>query len=389
MDSTVPTRRCARRSVLGLAGISIVGSGLLVGLSACGATPAASPSAQASKADSTSGIGPTAAAKPAAGPTEVAPKPAAQAPATMAARQKLRLRLDFLIQGQHAPFYLAQQSGWYRDNGLDVEIIEGNGSGPALQLLANKSIEFGFVDSTLAMSFIGKDVPIRTVAGIFRSTPQGFLALGETPLTSPKDLEGKTLALVPATLVNNVAPTFFSLNGVDASKVKQINTEISAKLQLLLAKKVEVMQGAASDAVSIQTATGKDPSALWLSDWGMTMVGYGITTHTDLIKEQPETVRQLIAATLKGFTTAREQTAEAVAALRKAAPDVKTADPTLKLQLESWFRRGWDSKNSQGKPAGYLPPEDFDFTQDELLKVGMLTAKLPIDRYFTNEFLPN
>ncbi len=55
---------------------------------------------------------------------------------TGASAETLKVRLEWLPYGMHAPFHLATEKGWYKDAGLEVTIDDGNGSGPAVQLVA-------------------------------------------------------------------------------------------------------------------------------------------------------------------------------------------------------------------------------------------------------------
>src|SRR5436309_1172637 len=97
-----------------------------------------------------------------------------------AAQPKLRdvtLRLDWLYQGPNGGFMVAQDKGFYREVGLNVEIGPGKGSGSTAQLVASKATQFGFSDGFVVGLSVSKGMSLRTVAAIFRRNPTAVIVL--------------------------------------------------------------------------------------------------------------------------------------------------------------------------------------------------------------------
>src|SRR5215204_4235100 len=84
-------------------------------------------------------------------------------PLVAQAPTKVTLRLDWTTLGYHAPFYLGVAKGFYRDAGLDVEILEGKGSSTVINLVGNDSEDFAFADATTAARLISQGLPARVV----------------------------------------------------------------------------------------------------------------------------------------------------------------------------------------------------------------------------------
>jgi len=59
--------------------------------------------------------------------------------APAAAQTKFPFRLNWTLYGEHAPFFVARDKGFYKEEGLDVEIQEGSGSTTVAQLVANST----------------------------------------------------------------------------------------------------------------------------------------------------------------------------------------------------------------------------------------------------------
>src|SRR5918999_2721502 len=81
----------------------------------------------------------------------------------------ITLRLDWVAQGYQAPFYAALGLGYYEDEGLDVEILDGRGTSTTIKVVANGSNNFGFGQlSEMAFAVANQDIPLKAVAGVFQ-----------------------------------------------------------------------------------------------------------------------------------------------------------------------------------------------------------------------------
>ena len=93
-----------------------------------------------------------------------------------AAQDKLQFRLNWTIYGEHAPFFVAKDKGFYKDEGLDVEILEGSGSTTVAQLVANLTNPIAYVDVGLAYVVVSSRPPFLTTST--RSSRIGLRTLG-------------------------------------------------------------------------------------------------------------------------------------------------------------------------------------------------------------------
>src|SRR5690242_19546406 len=96
----------------------------------------------------------------------IAAAAAAAAFATGASAQSLEkfpFRLNWTLYGEHAPFFVALDKGFYKDEGLDVEIMEGSGSTTVAQLVANGTNPVAYVDAATMMRGVTAGMPIKAV----------------------------------------------------------------------------------------------------------------------------------------------------------------------------------------------------------------------------------
>ena len=113
------------------------------------------------------------------------------------------LTLDWLYQGPNAGFLLAHEKGYYADAGLDVSISAGKGSASTAQLVASKATQVGFADGFVVANGDAKGMGIKTLGSIFRRNPASIMLFADSPIKTPKDLEGKTIAISAGSAVTS------------------------------------------------------------------------------------------------------------------------------------------------------------------------------------------
>ena len=196
------------------------------------------------------------------------------------------MRLDWLYQGPNAGFLVAQDKGFYEQAGLNVEIGPGKGSGSTAQLVASKATQFGFADGFVVGNSVSKGMSIKMVAGIFRRNPTAVVVLDESDIKTPKDLEGKTIAIPTGATQFQQWPAFVKGCGLDAGKIRITNIDPAGSPPALITGQVPAVAGYAQGYVpSVEIRGNKKARILWYADCGVTAVSNGIIVHNDLIKE--------------------------------------------------------------------------------------------------------
>ena len=216
------------------------------------------------------------------------------------AQEKITFRMNWYWGGIHAPFVLAKERGYFEKEGLNVEIAEGKGSATTVQLVGTKADTFGWADgSTIALN-LAKGVPVKAVATILNVLPYAVVSLDEKNIRTAKDLEGKSLAITPGDGLTQTWPAVVAANKLDASKIKLVHVAPQAKIPAVTEKQVDALLGGADDqAISIE-AKGMKTRALKFGDLGVPLIGFAILAHQDTIKDRPDLVRKVVAASLEG-----------------------------------------------------------------------------------------
>ncbi len=314
-----------------------------------------------------------------------APALALQARAQGALRP-VSMTLDWIYQGPNVGFTLARDKGFYRDAGLDVTVNSGKGSGTTAQLVASKASQFGFSDGYAVANGIAKGMQIKTIGSVFRKNPAALIVLADSGITSPKQFEGKTIAMTAGSGQFQQWPAFCKGAGIDASKVQMVNIDPAGVGPALVNKQVDGIGGYAQGYVpAIEIRAKLQVRIFWFADYGVTVVSNGLIVHDDLLNSDSELVRAFVAPSIKGFLYGRQHPEEAVASVIKYLP---TADPTIvRRELElSW--KTWVTPNTKGKPLGWEAEADWASTLAVLRQYGGATAPLEPSQVYSNEFVP-
>src|SRR5918999_5264766 len=113
----------------------------------------------------------------------------AASPSAPAELRQVNLLLGFRPDVQFAPFYVAQQEGFYADAGLEVR-IEHRQAPDVQRLVADGQAEFGVADATDVMVARTAGIPIRFVSTLYQSFPVALIGLEGTVPADPADLAG-------------------------------------------------------------------------------------------------------------------------------------------------------------------------------------------------------
>lgn len=127
---------------------------------------------------------------------------------TSKALDSVTLIIEWAYQGRHAYFFEALDRGYYRDAGLEVKIVRGQGSMDAIRQVGAGNAMFGFIDAgSLILARANDQIPVKLVAIVYRQPPQAIYCREDSGL-KPKDLEGNAIAEPAGGAVNTTSIAF-------------------------------------------------------------------------------------------------------------------------------------------------------------------------------------
>ncbi len=297
--------------------------------------------------------------------------------------EKVTLRLNWYAYGEHAPFVYGLKKGIYEAEGIDLTILEGNGSGPVAQAIGAGSDRFGYSDSYAVAQLIAKGLPVKMISVPVQTSPLSIIYFADKPIRGPKDLEGKKVSFTAGDSIHQAFQALLKVNGVDKSKVQEVYFDPRGKMAAVMAGQVDAMGGYyTTQAGQIAAQTGKKVSYFRYADYGVNALATGLLVHTKYLADRDVNCR-MVRATSRAWTEAAKSPEEAARLLVEMFPKAGA----LELNLSQWKDTIllMETPNSKGKPSGWMATADWDNLLTLQRTYGNIQTKEP-GEYYTNEF---
>jgi NitT/TauT family transport system substrate-binding protein len=305
------------------------------------------------------------------------------AAAAALAATPVTFQLNWVPGGPNAGFASALAQGFYKDAGLDVTLVPGNGSGNTAQLVASGRAQIAYADAVAVMQLVAKGAPMKVLATVYQSNPNEVMALKKTGIKSIKDLAGKKVGVPSGSSQTTMLPLFLKANGLKESDMTLLNMPPTAMVPALLQGQVDAILGS-MDAYQIQAESQGAQLDTWrFADYGVPTVSTSIFANDTYIKEHPDVVRKFIAASLKGWSFALDHPEKAIKDLKQVFPEMNEKTATAELAaIGPLFCSGGAKYIGKAEDALWVK------TQDLLSEVKLLPAGQDPKSYYTNEYLP-
>jgi len=298
------------------------------------------------------------------------------------------IRLDFIIGGKHAPWYVALEKGFYAKRGLAPSIQASTGSADTVRTVASGGADFGFADIATMIVAKSRGIPVQAAAQ-FGYVGATILWRDEGVIKGIKDLEGKSLAISPGQAQWFLMPAYCRINKIDFKSIKIQETAAPIQPAALATKKADfiIMFRASNDEVAEQAATkvGVKLSRVFMKDTGLDIYGTSLIVKDEDVKKRSDFVRAYVEGTLEGLRYSRDHQEESLKILLKHKPEL---DPALTtLQLKNALTEVFLPFESAQIGLGYMKPEIVEKTvrvTNEYFDVG---RKVAANEVFTNQFI--
>ncbi|HTM74152.1 MAG TPA: ABC transporter substrate-binding protein [Pseudolabrys sp.] len=220
---------------------------------------------------------------------------------------KIRFILNWKYQGPQAWFFLAQDKGYFKAEGLDVQMDQGEGSGAAVTRVASRAYDIGFGDINALTVFAAKNPneSPKAVFMIYGVSPFSIYSMKDKNITSPKQLEGKTLGAPVDDAPFKLFPAFAKATGIDPKKITWKHMQPSLREQMLVRGEVDAVSGYINTVWFSLRKIYKDPgekvTRMRYSDFGLDLYSNAIIVSKEFIEKNPKAVAGFLRAISKGF----------------------------------------------------------------------------------------
>ncbi|MFO1446844.1 MAG: ABC transporter substrate-binding protein [Opitutaceae bacterium] len=292
---------------------------------------------------------------------------------------KVRFQTDWYPQAEHGGYYQALVKGYYREVGLDVEIIPGGPGAFVGQKVATGQAEFGMGRSDDHMLAVAEGIPLVMVSALMQRDPQALLLHDENPVKSFADLDGRTIMAVPgAAWISYVEARY---------KVKLNIIPINYGLAQFMSDKNFIQQCFVTNEPYYVAQAGRKPRTLLLASSGYDPYRI-IFTNQKFTREKPEIVRAFVAASIRGwddFLTGDATAAKKMIGERNEKMSDEFMEFTIRSLRESQLISG---RPENGERTGLLTRKRLEEQLALLVELKLLSTPISLDKAVSFDFLP-
>jgi NitT/TauT family transport system substrate-binding protein len=319
----------------------------------------------------------------------------AGSPAAAQAAGAITIRQDWTHGGHHAAMWVALDKGWYAEKGLTVSIVRGFGSADTAKMIGIGKEPVGQCDAGAVILAQLKGTEQKIVGSYIPTAPYCFVSPIDKGIRTPKDLEGKIVAVSAASGEYTVWQAFLKKAQVNESAIKLNIVSVDMLNTQLLTGKVDAVMTYAISGVALAKVNDLPIDVIMFKDHGVDLYSNSLTVHTPWLAENgnEELLRRFIEATYRGMKYALLNPTEAMEIIARRNPDTIIGEKEKRYQLERL--RLWAAGNitadNRKFGLGYISEEKMRYTNDVITQYVHKgpEPKLPLQRIYTSKCLPD
>lgn len=298
--------------------------------------------------------------------------------------EKVTVVLDWTPNTNHTGLYTALENGYYKDQGLDVEIVQPP-EGGAASLVASGKADFGIsYQEEVTYAKTSEDpLPIKAIAAVIQHNSSGFASPKDKNIKSPKDFEGKIYGGWGSESETAAIKAVMEKSGADFDKVTiaDIGQDDFFTATTNSVDFAWIYEG--WDVVQAKIK-GFDLNFIPMNQFDKRLDYYTpvIISNETLLNDNPEIAKKFMKATTEGYQYAIDNPEDAAKILVKHAPEI---DEELAIESQKFLA----SKYKDDAPRwGEMKDEVWNNYTAFLKEYGLINKDLKPEDAYTNEFLP-
>lgn len=205
--------------------------------------------------------------------------------------------------GRDAYVYVALDKGFFKDVGLDVDVLPGSGTADVMKLISAGTADFGAGDaSTALITEANQDLGLSAIAAVYQRSLAALLALERSGIETPEDLAGKTLADTPGSTNRILLPYYAERAGFNSESVEFVPASPPDLPKLLASGQADVIgQFVVGEPLIEKAARGEEAVVLPYSDYLPDLYGNVVMAREDMIEKDPDLVKRFTNALTRGL----------------------------------------------------------------------------------------
>jgi len=302
---------------------------------------------------------------------------------------KVTILLDWKVGSEHTFLYAGKKLGYFKDNGINLEIIQGNGSTYSANMVDAKSVDFALCSGETALQSKTAETPrnIQVISVYYPNTPTVIYSLKEKNILNPEDLYGKSVGIMKGSSAYKNYDFFCKKYKLDISKINEIPTSGDIREIIDKNSKLDAMVHFGYQHPLKLRLSGYEVNEIKLADYDdIQIYGLSLITHSDLVEKNPALVKFFVQAVQKSFAYTLKNPNEALTIFLDNNPQ---SDREYALEKLEWTNSFILSGLDENRILGYQKDSGWLKTYDYLKSIDAVKREINIKGFYTNKFLGN
>jgi len=293
-------------------------------------------------------------------------------------RRSVTLAMGFIPNVQFTPVYVAVERGYFAEEGLEIEFDYGWDT-DLLKLVGTDELQFVVGSGDQVILARSQGLPVVYVMNWYRRFPVAVASL--KPMNGPQDLIGKkvgTPVLYGASYIGWQA--LINAVGIDPADVNVVTVGYTQVENLVTEQVDAAVVYAMNEAVQLRQQ-GYDVSLIPVVDY-IDFVSNGLITNEKTIAQEPELVRGMVRAMLRGLRDTIDDPDAAFAICRRYVPEIDDESAPLQRAILEESLNFWRADD-----LGRSDPAAWQASQSFMHQIGMVETETDVSAMFTNDFV--
>lgn len=292
----------------------------------------------------------------------------------------IRLPMGYIPSVQYAPLYAADISGFFKEAGLELEFdysFETDG----VALVASNELQFSLASGEQVLLARAEGLPVVYVMGWYKDFPVAVVSKTAAGIQKPEDLAGRHIGLPGLFGASYIGlRALLEAGGLAESDVVLDSIGFN-QVEALAADQVEAAVVYVNNEPYVLRDQGYEVDVIPVADYAH-LVANGLITNEETIRDNPDLVRRMVQAVMRGIKYTITHPADAYENCEGYVEGLPALDEHLRIaEIERY------AALYQADPYGYSDPEGWQNMQALLIKMGLLSEALDLSAAYTNEFI--
>ncbi|MFH1086677.1 MAG: ABC transporter substrate-binding protein, partial [Chloroflexota bacterium] len=293
---------------------------------------------------------------------------------------KVTIAMGFIPNVQFTPMYVALEKGYFRAEGLDVQLEYGMET-DLLKRVGTNDLQFAIASGDQVVLARANGLPVTYVLNWYRRFPVCVVSMGDKGIAQPADLKGKTVG-IPVTEGASYIGWLAFLEQVGV-KPQEVTLQAIGYTQMasMVEKRVDAAVCYALNEPVQMAAAGYQINTFYLAEY-TSLVSNGIITNDETIKKNPKLVQAVVRAFMKGLQDTLADPDAAFSITRKTIPEMDDKTAFLQRAVLQECLKFWS-----GEPLGASDPAAWAQSVQLMRKLRLITADLKPETLYSNQFV--